>query len=170
LKKFLISILIVVALVYLSGKFYNIYHDNNLLETETVVNIYPNLPDHKVDEFFNLPKGTFDSKKHQILYSFVKSDGYLLDYYLNLPIYNYQNRNNINCEESYSNEKHSRISRNEIVDDGMLYVRLSSDLRAGTSKAKSQSNLAIKTLPISFTFGKINSVIVNEKGTIRYCP
>lgn len=120
MKNFLYTILTIVILLYLSSKIYKFYHQNYLLDTEAVVNIYPNLPDDKVDEFFLLPKGTFDSEKHSIIFSFIKADAYLLDYYYNLPVYNYSSLKNVDCNESFSKEKHYRFARNEIVDDGIL--------------------------------------------------
>ena len=154
---------------FLSRHIYKFYHENYLLETEAVVNIYPNIPDEKVDEFFGLTKGTFDKEKHQILFSFVKSDGSPLNYYLNLSVYNYNDLKTLNCEEYYSREKHFRFSRKEIVDNGMVYVRLTNDLHNFNVGESSKSIIAVKAVPISFTFGKINSIIINSERTIRYC-
>ncbi|UUF13881.1 MULTISPECIES: hypothetical protein [Flavobacterium] len=67
MKKFLSTILIILGLLFISRHVYKFYHENYLLDTEAVVNIYPNIPDEKVDDFFGLTKGTFDSKKHRIL-------------------------------------------------------------------------------------------------------
>ena len=154
----------------MSVNIFQFYNAHYLLDTEAVVNIYPNLPDEKVDKFFLLPEGTFDTKKHTIIYSFIKSDAYLLDYYYNLPIYNYSSLENLDCKEEFSKEKHYRFNRNEIVDDGILYVRLSTDKSGGFNKAKdSKSTIAIRMLAVNFTFGKINSIIVNSDGAIRYC-
>ncbi|MTH18226.1 hypothetical protein [Flavobacterium sp. LC2016-01] len=170
MKKFLTVILAIIVFLYFSVQLFNIYHENHLLDNEAVLNIYPNLPDDKVDEFFLLPKGTYDSKKHSIIYSFIKADNYQLDYYYNLPEYNYDNLKNINCNESFSKEKHVRFQRNEIIDDGILYVRLLNHKQNGFDRGNdSRSTLAIRKLAISFTFGKINSTLVNSDGAIRYC-
>ncbi|KOP39280.1 hypothetical protein DBB36_12685 [Flavobacterium sp. WLB] len=169
MKKFLSTILIILGLLFISRHVYKFYHENYLLDTEAVVNIYPNIPDEKVDDFFGLTKGTFDSKKHRILFSFVKSDGYSLNYYLNLPVYDYNSLKTLDCEEYYSREKHSRFSRKEIVDNGMVYVRLTSDLHNFNVGESSKSIIAVRAVPISFTFGKINSIIINSERAIRYC-
>ena len=123
-----------------------------------------------MDNYFGLTAGTFDSTKHSLIYSFGNANGGVLDYYYNLPVYNYNDLNSIDCKENFSPDKYQRFTRNEIVDNGYLYVRLVNKQYSGFRTAQSSKNiLAVKVVPISFTFGKINSIIVNNDGTIRYC-
>lgn len=170
MKKILYTILTITILLYLSVNLFQIYQSNHLLNNEAVVNIYPNLPDEKVDEFFLLPKGTFDRKKHYIIYSFVKSDNYELNYYYNLPVYNYSNLENLNCKENFSKEKHYRFAKNEIINNSILYARLSNIQSNGFHREKnSKSILAVRMLALNIIFGKINSIVVDTEGASLYC-
>lgn len=135
------------------------------------MNIYPHIPDERVDEFFDLPKGTFDSKKHSITFSFRKFPGDQLDYYYNLPIRNYNDLKILDCNESFSRSKHQRFSRNEIIEDGYLYVRLiNNKYQNFTAPRKSNSILATRVVPIQITYGKINNFIITNNNVIKNCP
>lgn len=158
-------------MLYTSSRVFQFYHSNYLLDNEAVVNIYPNLPNDEMDEYFGIPKGTFNSQNHFIVYSFGKSDGYLLDYYYNLPVYNYNNLKNLDCNETFSKEKHNRFEKNEIIDNAMLYVRMLNKKNSNNfyTDNLSKSIVAVKIVNINFQYGKINNIIIDKNGVSEHC-
>lgn len=167
MKKFLFIVVAIVMLFYLSIKIFENYKDNNLLKNEAVVNVYFNIPEDEIDVYFDLEKGTFDKNKHAVVCSLEKNEGYMLDYYYNLPIF--RTTDGINCKEEFSIEKHRRFNKNDVNSYSNMIVRLLNSSANSYTAEPSSATIAKKYEEININFGKINHIVVSKKGTSHYC-
>ena len=167
MKKFFFITVAIIILLYLSIKIFENYRENHLLNNEAVVNAYFNIPENEIDTYFNLEKGTFDKNKHIVVCSLEKSEGYMLNFYYNVPTYGTTDK--INCNEEFSIEKHRRFNKNDINNYSNMIVRLLNFSVNGYHADSSNNTIAKKYEEININFGKINHLVVDHKGTSHYC-
>ena len=167
MKKFLYFIAIIIILIYLTSKGYQNYKSNYLSNNEAVVNIYFKIDENEIDNYFKLPKGTYDKNKHFIYCSLKAENRISSNDYYNLPLFRFSN-NKINCGEEFSVENHIRLRKEDISNYKTLYVRLSTDSNSITNES-STKEVASKIENIDFKFGKINNFILLSEGIVNAC-
>jgi len=166
MKKIFIFFGVVILLIFASDKIYKIYSSNYINDHESIILINNHLSEKDVDAFFNLSAGTYDSKKHRIIYSLLKKDVNLLDAYINLPV-KYSN-DQFNCDIVYSEAKPYGFYDYEIGSSSVIARVISADANANRL-LNSEQVISEKQLGARYRFGKINVLDVNKSGIIEHC-
>ncbi len=171
MKKIIIILITIIALIYVSDKVYQTYSRNYVNAHESIILINNQLLENEIDDFFNLNKGTYDPEKHKIIYSLVRKDGYLLDAYINLPVKNktrISNSNGFDCDIEYQQIRAYRFYKNEITNLNIIARLVSINVDVIKSLDSKQS-IAKKHLRAKYDFGKINILDINKNGFTNHC-
>ena len=155
MKKILLGILIVVALVFFSDKIYKAYSRNNINAHEAIILINNQLQSNKVDVFFGLEEGTFNPAEHKVVFSLLKKDGYLLDNYINLPSQqNFGKTNTVDfeCTIDYEKVRPYNFYDYEIGNKNII-ARIIGKNTSTIKKLNSDHIIAQKNLGRNYQFG-----------------
>lgn len=171
MKKILLAILIIVALVFLSDKIYKIYSRSNVNSHESVVLLNSHLQSDKIDSFFNLEEGTFNPTENNIVFSLPKKNGHLLDYYINLPVKNIGKQMSnfgFECDIDYENVRPYGFYDYEI-DNINIVVRIIEKTANVAKHLNSSQIIAQKYLGGNFHPGQITILDVTKNGISNHC-
>jgi len=171
MKKILLFLIVVVALVFVSDKVYKWYSKNNINAHESIVLINDHFSENEVDAFFNLTKGTYDPNKYQVIYSLIKKDAYLLETYINLPTkYNNgsANNNQFNCDVEYLAIRQYGFYQSEIGNTNII-ARIILKGENPIKQLHTDQIIAEKQLGATYSFGKINILDIGKNGVANHC-
>lgn len=170
MKKAIIAIIIIIVLIFSADKIYQIYSLNYVNGHESVVLINNQLSENEVDRFFNLKKGTFETKKHLIVFSLERKEHNILDKYINLPT---KMRSGIypqyECSIEYEQIRTYGFYDYEI-GNGQIIARLISNDASSIKDLNSNQTVAERRLDLNFKFGEVNIFNIDLEITTLHCP
>lgn len=173
MKKIFIFLIVAVILVFLSDKIYKIYSRNFINSHESIILINDKLSDNDIDGFFKLSEGTYDSKKHIVVYSLLKrdKDAYLLETYLNLPVKygsRFAGKDQFDCDPEYLEVQPYGFYNYEIGNTTII-ARLISIDASPIKRLSGEQTISEKALRAGFVFGEINILDVGKNGVTSHC-
>jgi hypothetical protein len=170
MKKLFLFTLVIVALVFISNKTYQHYSRNYVNSHESIVLINNLLHGKEVDSFFSLDEGTYNSEKHKVVFSLVKKEGYLLNYYINLPAKKTSNLNpgEFDCDDEYNTMRHYRFYDYEVGNRNVI-ARVINGEANNRKQLKPVQTVAKKHLSVNYKFGSINVFDVKANGISNHC-
>jgi hypothetical protein len=171
MKKILISIVVIVLLVVLSDKIYKFYSRSNVNSHESIILINNQLAENEIDSFFNIEEGTYKPNEHKLVFSLVKKDKNLLDFYKNLPVKHkakFSSNTEFDCDSEYENVRHYGFYDYEI-SNRIIIARIITKKASNRSQLNSKEIVSKKQLRGNYSFGKINIFDVNKNGLKKHC-
>lgn len=171
LRRIIIGIITIIALLYLADMIWKAYSRSNVNSHEAVVLINNHLTSDDIDFFFNLEKGTFNPSEHMIVFSLLKKEQYALSHYTNLPVRNkYSSYNNIefDCDVEYESVRGYGFYNYELGNYNIIarIIDRNADVRRNLSR---DQIITEKYLGIIYQFGKINILDINKNGITKRC-
>lgn len=171
LKRIIIGIISIIALLYLADMIWKAYSRSNVNSHEAIVLINNHLTSDDIDFFFNLEKGTFNPTEHMIIFSLRTKDGHVLDYYKNLPVRNkYSSYNNIefDCDVEYESVRGYGFYNYQIGNENII-ARIIEKNATVERRLNQNQIITEKHLGIIYQFGKINVLDINKNGITQRC-
>ena len=153
-----------IGLYFLSIETYNLYKKNNLMDDEIAINIFFDIANDEIDDFFGLDKGTYKSYEDVIFCSIPRSTETSNPSNSTISIYLEKEFDSINCLSKYNPQKDTKLNRREFLTYSTITL--------GLYKRDSNYNSVLikkKHIPINLTFGKLNNILLNKNGSINYC-
>lgn len=164
MKKIILVCIVFIGLYFLSTATYNLYKKNNLMKDEIAINIYFDIPNEEIDDFFSLDKGTYKSYEDVIFCSIPRSTETSNSSNSKINIYLEKEFDSINCLSKFNPQKDTKLNRKEFLTYSTITLSLyKRDLQYNSVLIKK------KHIPINLTFGKLNNILLNKNGTINYC-
>lgn len=171
MKKILLVIISIIILVFIADEIYQYYSRNFVNSHEAVVLINNSLSDTDVDAFFKLEQGTFNPKKHKVVFSLERKDGYMLGYYINLPVRKILSKLNIsmfNCNMNYQSLRPYGFYDYELGNRTII-ARVISKESNPVKLLNSDKTISKKYLHVNFNFGGVNVFDVGINKVVNHC-
>jgi hypothetical protein len=166
-KKVLVIIIGILAIMWITVRIFMFYNANNVLNRQVVFEIYMD-ESINIDDYFNLPKGTFDVKKHILVcklpvytdmlkpeFVFIKND---LSY--------------IDCKKKYRKGSHIKYENYELKGDSfdMMIVNMYTNLNSMNTLLWNEKNIVgKKVFSYNYETGKINHLVISKDRIYEYC-
>jgi len=170
MKKIILFLIVVVALIFIADKIYKIYSRHNVNAHEAVILINDCLMKEDVDAFFGLDTGTYDASRHKIVYSLTKKEAYVLDAYIDLPVkYKYAlNSDEFTCNIDYAEIEHYGFYNYELGNSNIIARIIVKDASA-IRRLGAEQIISQKFLDAQYEYGKINVLSIGKIGVRNAC-
>ena len=166
-KKILVFIIGIFAILWITVRIFMLYNANNVLDSQVVFEIYMD-KSISIDDYFNLPKGTFDVNKHILV--------------CKLPVYTdrlkpeiafiKKDLSIIECSEKYRDGSHIKYENYEIKGDSfeMMIVNMHTNLNSINTLLWNEKNIVGKKIfTYNYDTGKINRLVFSKERIYEYC-
>lgn len=167
MRTFLGVIIGIVLILVLTIKIFGHYKSTSVLSNEAAFEVYCDTNLIDVDEYFDLPKGSFHQDSHVMVcklpveiqdfkpsYAFVKTD-----------------LTNIDCNEEYQEEKHLKYEPFELKGTTfvVMLVKRNANLLILDTPGGANFIVAKKVMSYADFKGKINRLQLSKNGFNEYC-
>lgn len=167
MKKTLIIILILIGVFISVIKIFQIYNAKNILKNQAVFEIYLDIPKSNIDEYFGLEKGVFNKDIHSIVCILPVEPGDVKPRSQTVKF----NAAGIDCDEVYDSKKHVKYESG--LNNNSFELVIVNNYYPGKFNVDSglirNSIIASKKISFHYNKGKINHIVISDKGAIDYC-
>ena len=165
-KKILLFIIGIFAILWITVRIFMLYNANNVLDRQVVFEIYMD-ESINIDDYFNLPKGTFDVNKHILV--------------CKLPVYTDRLKpefgikndlSSIDCRTKYRDGSHIKYENYELKGDSfeMMIVNMYTNLNSINTLLWNEKNIiGKKVFTYNYETGKINRLVFSKDRIYEYC-
>jgi hypothetical protein len=171
MKKTLLFIGILLAIVWLSVRIFMEYKATHLMSDGAVFNTYIDISPEEVDDYFGLEEGTFDPEKHRIICrlpveveSYEKPQCSAVNFSIQTP----------DCSQEFNNHAHIQYDTAElkgntfklmiIRDRSTPLMLINFDMAIFSHSVK-----ASKEIVFDYKRGRINNIVFSAGGAVDYC-
>lgn len=157
-----------------------IYKSNYVLSSEFGIAVILQLPDHEVDDFFKLSKGTYNKNDYRIVASMRYNQSYnrldrhcdYIDLNRRIGIYNYQEA--LECTDEKNHRDFQLIKNDEVGLKNQIVLRLIPRTKnyinsCGPNYSQSSIKEKIKYLKVRIFSGKNNILLLTKDGVTNLC-
>ena len=167
MKKVLTIIIGIVAVVWIAVRIFGSYNSNNIMSNEASFEIFVDGNSFDVDDFFDLPDGTFDNDKNILICKLpVDVQGFNASH-----VRIKTDLQNIDCNAKFEKGRYIQYKPYELkgTDFEFLLVNKNANLEALDSPLGQSLILTKKVLTYDYTKGKINRLVASNSGLSEYC-
>ncbi|MES2864431.1 MAG: hypothetical protein V4666_09960 [Bacteroidota bacterium] len=167
MKKIIGIIIGIIVVLLLILKIFGNYNSNNILRNEACFEVFVDSK-FNYDDFFELPRGTFDTEKHLFICKLpVETEGFRPSY-----VYVRTDIESIDCNVEFEKSKYVQYQPYELkgTDFELLMVDKNTNLSVLNSHLLVEDLfLAKKTFQYDYSKGKINRLVISKYGIHEYC-
>ena len=169
MKKNLLITVTTISILWLGLRYYTYLDSKYMFNNQTVFEIYSEINENEIDDFFALEPGTFDKNKHKIICklpvevpSFSKKMNVIVQF----------GTEKINCKEEFDPNKHTKYNLSELNDNEAILMIV--DNRNMIEVVDFDLPIAGNVygtvlIKLEYTRGKINHLVISEDGIHEYC-
>lgn len=167
-KNLFFIIIGILAFLWIIVRLFMFYNANNVLDNQAVFEIYMDGSINNIDEYFNLPKGTYDENKHLIICKLPVSTDRIKPGFVGIR----KDLSNIDCRIKYSEGSHIKYEHFELGGNSfeLKIVNMHTNLNSLGTLLQQNSNIIGK---VAFTYyydtGKINRLVFSKNRIYEYC-
>lgn len=168
MKKILGILVAIVTLLCIALIVFKRANGTSVMSNQASFEIYFDTNGLSVDRFFNLPEGSFDPEKHIIICKLpVDVQGFKAK---NAIVR--QDLSNIDCNAEYTEGRDVKYDATELNNSYFEFLAVNKhgrNLQMFDERMGAASILAKRPMPMSFSKGKINRLVVSKSGVYEFC-
>jgi hypothetical protein len=138
---------------------------------ESIILINNQLALDEIDAFFGLEEGTFNPAEHKLIFSVPRKEGYMLEYYINLPVNNMHGQYSTTafaCDIDYESVRHFGFYDYQVGLKNII-IRIIEKNTNSTQQLNRPQVIAYKYLSGNYKFGEINILDISKNGISKPC-